>query len=132
MNYPNTVAGTFVSRPNRFIAKVMINGIEETVHVKNTGRCRELLIPGATVILTRSDNPNRKTQYDLIAVYKGDTLINMDSQAPNAAAAELLRQLYPTAVIRAEQFCGSSRFDFALDTPEGRTYVEVKDRKSVV
>jgi sugar fermentation stimulation protein A len=126
MNYPNTVAGTFVSRPNRFIAKVMINGEEETVHVKNTGRCRELLFPGATVILTRSDNPNRKTQYDLIAVYKGDTLINMDSQAPNAAARELLQRLYPQATVRAEQRYGSSRFDFALDLPSGTMFVEVK------
>jgi sugar fermentation stimulation protein A len=126
MNYPNTVAGTFVSRPNRFIAKVMINGEEETVHVKNTGRCRELLLPGATVILTRSDNPNRKTQYDLIAVYKGDTLINMDSQAPNAAARELLQRLYPLATVRAEQRYGSSRFDFALDLPSGTMFVEVK------
>lgn len=126
MNYPNTQAGIFLSRPNRFIAKVLVHDREETVHVKNTGRCRELLLPGATVILTRSDNPARKTQYDLIAVYKGDTLINMDSQAPNAAAAELLHRLYPEAVIRPEQFYGDSRFDFALDTPEGRRYVEVK------
>ena len=126
MNYPNTVAGTFVSRPNRFIAKVIVEGQEETVHVKNTGRCRELLIPGATVILTRSDNPKRKTLYDLIAVYKGETLINMDSQAPNAAARELLQRLYPQARVRAEQFYGASRFDFALNTPEGKTFVEVK------
>ena len=126
MKYPNTVAGTFVSRPNRFIAKVIVNGAEETVHVKNTGRCRELLIPGARVILTRSDNPKRKTAYDLIAVYKGETLINMDSQAPNAAAAELLARLYPDAAVRPEQFYGGSRFDFALDSPEGRTFVEVK------
>lgn len=126
MNYSNTVAGTFVSRPNRFIAKVIINGVEETVHVKNTGRCRELLIPGVSVILTRSDNPKRKTQYDLIAVYKGDTLINMDSQAPNAAARELFMRLYPEASVRSEQTYGTSRFDFALDTPDGRTFVEVK------
>lgn len=126
MTYNNTVAGTFVSRPNRFIAKVIINGVEETVHVKNTGRCRELLTPGAAVVLTRADNPHRKTRYDLIAVYKGDTLINMDSQAPNAAAGELLQRLYPEAVIRAEQRYGGSRFDFALDIPTGRMYVEVK------
>jgi len=126
MKYDNTLAGTFVSRPNRFIARVMIHGREETVHVKNTGRCRELLVPGASVILTRSDNSNRKTLYDLIAVYKGERLINMDSQAPNAAAAELLGRLYPGWTLRAERTYGGSRFDFCLERDGERRFVEVK------
>jgi len=103
-----------------------VDGITETVHVKNTGRCRELLVPGAKVVLSVSDNPARKTKCDLIAVYKGELLINMDSQAPNAAAGELLRRLYPDCRVIPEQKCGSSRFDFAVDGPEGRRWVEVK------
>ena len=83
MTYPNIVFGKFLSRPNRFVAEVEIDGQPITVHVKNTGRCRELLVPGTTVWLTKSDNPNRKTAYDLIGVQKGDRAINMDSQAPN-------------------------------------------------
>lgn len=79
MHYPNVCPGRFLARPNRFIAQVEIDGQEETVHVKNTGRCKELLVPGCTVYLTRSDNPARKTKYDLVAVQKGDLLINMDS-----------------------------------------------------
>ena len=91
MVYQNIVAGRFVDRPNRFIAHVEINGVVETVHVKNTGRCRELLLPGVRVILEVAANPDRKTKYDLIAVYKqGFGLINMDSQAPNKVVAEWL------------------------------------------
>ena len=86
MRYANMVPGIFRKRPNRFIAHVEIGGAEQVVHVKNTGRCRELLVPGALVWCQHSDNPARKTQYDLIAVQKGERLINMDSQAPNAAA----------------------------------------------
>lgn len=92
MHYPNITAGTFLSRPNRFIAQVEIAGKEETCHVKNTGRCRELLVPGAAVYLTASDNPKRKTKYDLVAVEKGSRLINMDSQAPNKVVQEWLEQ----------------------------------------
>ena len=88
MHYPNMIPGRFLSRPNRFIAHVEIDGKEEIVHVKNTGRCRELLTPGARVWCQRSSNPSRKTAYDLIAVEKGTRLINMDSQAPNAAAKQ--------------------------------------------
>ena len=89
MNYSNIVRAEFVSRPNRFIAYVDIDGKRERVHVKNTGRCRELLIPGVEVILEHSDNPERKTAYDLIAVYKeGLGLINIDSQAPNRVVGE--------------------------------------------
>ena len=93
MRYKNILKGAFIERPNRFIARVEIEGKVETVHVKNTGRCKELLIPGVEVILEKSDNPARKTAYDLIAVYKaGLGLINIDSQAPNKAAAEYLRR----------------------------------------
>ena len=127
MKYHNTKNGIFLARPNRFIAHVEVEGRAEVCHVKNTGRCRELLTPGVPVVLSRAENPARKTKYDLIAVYKdGHHLINMDSQAPNAAAAELLARLYPGVAVRAEQRWGSSRFDFALDFPEGRAWLEVK------
>ena len=93
MHYKNTIPAIFHSRPNRFIAHVFVDGVLETVHVKNTGRCKELLVPGATVILEVSDNPARKTKYDLIAVYKeGLGLVNMDSQAPNKVVGEWLRE----------------------------------------
>ena len=88
VQYGKTVRGTFLSRPNRFIADVEVDGKVETVHVKNTGRCREILIPGTTVVLEDSGNPSRKTRYDLIAAYKGDNLINIDSQSPNRAFVE--------------------------------------------
>ena len=127
MRYKTVVTGVFHSRPNRFIALVDVGGREEVCHVKNTGRCRELLLPGAQVVLSVSDNPARKTKYDLVAVWKeGTGLVNMDSQAPNAAAAELLPRLVPGAVIRAEQRCGLSRFDFSLETEQGVGYLEVK------
>ncbi|MBR2310131.1 MAG: DNA/RNA nuclease SfsA [Oscillospiraceae bacterium] len=128
MRYCNMIPGTFLSRPNRFIAQVSINGQEETVHVKNTGRCRELLPAGAEVWCQRSDNPNRKTKYDLITVRKGSRLINMDSQAPNAAAKEWLLSggLGPVSNLRPETTHGDSRFDFSF-TLEGRTcFLEVK------
>ena len=87
MRYPQVTSGRFLARPNRFIALVDVEGQETVCHVKNTGRCRELLTPGAKVILARAANPSRKTAYDLVAVYKGAMLINMDSQAPNQVAA---------------------------------------------
>lgn len=129
------VKARFLSRPNRFIALVDIGGETVTVHVKNTGRCRELLPEGATVYLAAAENPARKTPYDLVAVEKiradGSTLlINMDSQAPNDIAAEYLpvSGLFgDTATYRREVTCGTSRFDFAIDTPDGKaTYLEVK------
>ena len=92
MRYGNIETGIFIKRPNRFIAHVEIQGKEEICHVKNTGRCRELLIPGTTVFVNRSSNPARKTKYDLIGVKKGERLINMDSQAPNQAVEEWLLQ----------------------------------------
>jgi len=128
MRYLDMIPGIFLSRPNRFIAKVIINGIEETVHVKNTGRCRELLPAGAEVWCQKSHNPNRKTKYDLITVRKGQRLINMDSQAPNLAAGEWLRKggLGNAKNIRAETTHGDSRFDFSFTLEEKQCFLEVK------
>ena len=128
MRYDNMVPGIFLDRPNRFIAHVRIGGKTETVHVKNTGRCRELLPPGAEVWCQRSGNPARKTGYDLSTVHKGSRLINMDSQAPNAAAREWLASggLGRIEALRPETFHGDSRFDFSF-TKDGRPcFLEVK------
>ena len=128
MHYSNMVPGIFRARPNRFIAHVEIDGREEIVHVKNTGRCRELLVPGAQVWCQKSTNPNRKTKYDLIAVRKGSRLINMDSQAPNTAVREWLEQggLGEIQDLKAESFHGDSRFDFAFLKDGKRCFLEVK------
>lgn len=129
MRYENIVTGIFVDRPNRFIANVMIGGKSEVCHVKNTGRCRELLTPGAEVYLEVVQNPARKTKYDLISVKKGNLLINMDSQAPNIAVGEWLRagNLFSDALlIKPEKKYGSSRFDFYIETPERKIFMEVK------
>lgn len=128
MYYSNMIPGVFLSRPNRFIAKIEIDGITETVHVKNTGRCRELLPAGAAVWCQKSGNPNRKTQYDLITVRKGDRLINMDSQAPNIAAGEWLRSggLGALQAVRAETVHGDSRFDFSFTLDGTPCFLEVK------
>ncbi len=133
MKYKKTVQGTFLSRPNRFIAKVIINGVEETVHVKNTGRCRELLVPEARVYLYESDNPNRKTKYDLIAVEKvtdrGVLLINTDSQIPNDVTYEWLKSgalFSPDAVIKREYTYKKSRFDFYIEDKGKKIFLEVK------
>lgn len=128
MKYGKMVKGTFLSRPNRFIAKIEIAGKEETVHVKNTGRCRELLPPGAEVWCQVSNNPNRKTKYDLITVRKGDRLINMDSQAPNAAAKEWLLSgdLGQVEDLKPETFHGDSRFDFSFTLDGKPCLMEVK------
>ena len=129
MEYESITPGIFLSRPNRFIARVEIEGREETVHVKNTGRCRELLIPGAAVWLTESGNPARKTRYDLVAVQKGSLLINLDSQAPNKVFAEWARagQFRPgLTLLRPETRWGNSRFDFYWESSKSRGFVEVK------
>lgn len=128
MTYKNMVPGRFLSRPNRFVAHVEIEGNVEIVHVKNTGRCRELLPEGAQVWCEKSDNPNRKTKYDLICVQKGDRLINMDSQAPNMAAGEWLRSggLGAVTDVRAEVKFENSRFDFAFQKDGKPCYMEVK------
>ena len=129
MRYSNIQKGIFLSRPNRFIARVMIEGREETVHVKNTGRCKELLKSGASVWLEKSDNPNRKTVYDLVVVQKGALLVNMDSQAPNkvfgewAAAGHFVEGL---TLLRPETTWGGSRFDFYWEAGERKGFVEVK------
>ena len=126
MNYPHIVTGTFEKRPNRFIAQVWINDILETVHVKNTGRCKELLLPGSKVILEASDNPNRKTKYDLIAVYKeGLGLVNIDSQAPNKVAYEWL-QTQGYDYIKPEYKYGNSRVDFYMEKGGAKYLMEVK------
>ncbi len=125
MTYSNCTAGNFLSRPNRFIAHVEIEGRQEVCHVKNTGRCRELLLPGATVFLHAPGTPNRKTKYDLIAVKKGNQIINMDAQAPNQIAAEWLSTLSFSRVQREVPFL-SSRFDFYLEKGEKRIFAEVK------
>lgn len=127
MKYDNTVSGIFISRPNRFIAHININGEPQVCHVKNTGRCRELLTEGATVYLQKASNPLRKTGYDLIAVQKGDLLINMDSAAPNKAAAEYLRKHFgDKALIKPEKTYGASRIDFYVETAAEKWLIEVK------
>ena len=128
MRYENMTPGIFLARPNRFIAHVQIDGQTEVVHVKNTGRCRELLVPGCTVYCQRSGNPNRKTKFDLIAVRKGDRLINMDSQAPNQAAGEWLASggLGEISELRPEVKQGDSRFDFSFVKDGKRCFLEVK------
>lgn len=129
MKYKNTEAAIFIDRPNRFIAHVTLNGQTETVHVKNTGRCKELLVPGAEVILERSSNPARKTKYDIICVNKAGRLINMDSQVPNKAAAEWLRKgaFFPEEVqVYTERTYGNSRFDIYVESSRRKAFIEVK------
>ena len=127
MRYENVVQGRFLSRPNRFIALVELDGAETVCHVKNTGRCRELLVPGAEVYLVPGVTPGRRTPYDLVAVNKGGRLINMDAQAPNQAFAEFARTFDPQAEsIRPEFRFGESRLDFCLTRPDGLHLVEVK------
>lgn len=129
MRYKNIREGRFVSRPNRFIARVEIDGQEEICHVKNTGRCRELLVPGASVFLEKSDKKERKTAYDLIAVRKGDRLINMDSQIPNKAALEWVKAgyLFPEEVqVTPEKTYGNSRFDLYACSDRRKAFIEVK------
>jgi sugar fermentation stimulation protein A len=128
MEYANMRPGKFLARPNRFIAHVEIDGSVQVCHVKNTGRCKELLVPGCTVWCQESDKPERKTKFDLIAVQKGDRLINMDSQAPNAAAKEWLSGggLGEIENLRAEVFQGDSRFDFAFRKDGTQCFLEVK------
>lgn len=130
MRYKNIVKGTFIDRPNRFIANVDIDGVPTVCHVKNTGRCRELLIPGAEVFLEKSDNPERKTLYDLIAVYKGDMLFNIDSQAPNKVFGEWLSSgascFDNITCIKPECKYGNSRFDFYVEADDQKTFIEVK------
>lgn len=128
MKYGYVADAVFLQRPNRFIAQVLLHGQEETVHVKNTGRCKELLVPGAKVYLEKGKNPARKTAWDLIAVEKGDRLINMDSQLPNKVAEEWLAQggFGHFSQLFREQTWGASRLDFCLKDSHRTKYVEVK------
>lgn len=129
MQYQTVKKGIFLARPNRFIAHVEVDGATQVVHVKNTGRCRELLVPGASVYLEQSANPARKTKYDLIAVEKGELLINMDAQAPNRVFREWAEQgafLPGLTQLRPETTWGNSRFDFYWEAGGRRGFVEVK------
>lgn len=129
MTYPSVLPATFVSRPNRFVAQVLVDGTPVSVHVKNTGRCRELLRPGVRVWLTPGTTPGRKTPYDLIAVEKGERLINMDAQAPNQVFGEWARAghfLPDLTLLQPEHRYGDSRFDFYWETPTRKGFVEVK------
>ncbi|MBR1863399.1 MAG: DNA/RNA nuclease SfsA [Ruminococcus sp.] len=141
MRYENICRGIFQSRPNRFIAEVLIDGRTEICHVKNTGRCRELLVRGAEVFLVRSNSPGRRTAYDLVAVMKGERLINIDSQAPNKAVMEWLlteRPFGDDMEPYPEKTFGGSRFDFMLKSnkTDRVMYLEVKgctlEREGVV
>ncbi len=126
MRYREIIEGRFIDRPNRFIAHVLINGVEETVHVKNTGRCRELLLPDAEVRLAVSDNPNRKTKYDLVAVYKEKLgWVNIDSQAPNKVVQEWL-ETQDYTLVKPEYVYGDSRIDFYMVKDQQEYLMEVK------
>lgn len=132
MKYKHITKGIFIERPNRFIARCEVEGEVKTVHVKNTGRCKELLIPGAPVYLEIPSNPLRKTQYSLIGVEKGEMLINIDSSAPNKVAGEALLQglrlpgMGPIKLVRQEVTFSSSRFDFYLEDGTHKAFMEVK------
>ncbi len=134
MKYEQVTKAIFLERPNRFVAYCEVEGTTHKVHVKNTGRCKELLVPGVVVYLEESQNPNRKTKYSLIAVEKGNLLINMDSQAPNQVVEEALRMeniklpgiVGPFICIKREKTYGQSRFDFYLETEKEKIFIEVK------
>ncbi len=129
MQYSDIHKAVFLERPNRFIAHCTVDGMLETVHVKNTGRCRELLVPGATVYLEKSSNPNRKTAYDLVTVETPFGLVNMDAAAPNQVAGELLRTgaiLSSPTLVQPEVRFGASRLDFYAENDRQRLFVEVK------
>lgn len=129
MKYEHVVPGVFEERPNRFIARVRVAGKTEICHVKNTGRLAELLLPGARVYLQKAQNPQRKTGFDLISVYKGDRLVNIDSSAPNKVFREWLCQKQPFGPLQAikpEVKYGASRLDFYFEAAQGRFYAEVK------
>ncbi len=131
MKYTSIKVGTFIKRPNRFLAHVIIDGKEEIVHVKNTGRCRELLQEGATIILEKAAKEDRKTKYSLISVYKGDVLVNIDSQVPNAVVyegilEEKVKELSNVTKLSREVSYGNSRFDLYFERDERKGFIEVK------
>ncbi len=131
MNYTTIKPAVFISRPNRFISHVLVDGRVEVVHVKNTGRCREILQEGTTVILEEASNTNRKTKYSLIAAYKGDVLINIDSQIPNMVVYEALKnekikEFQQITKLSREVTYGNSRFDLYFESGEQKGFIEVK------
>jgi len=131
MKYDNVIEAKFIKRPNRFIAHVLVDGKEEIVHVRNTGRNREILVEGTKVILEKSKNPDRKTAYSLIAAYKGDMLINIDSQIPNAVVFEgiinnKISALQNVNNIKREVTYGNSRFDIYFEKENSKGFIEVK------
>lgn len=131
MKYNNIYEGIFLERPNRFIANVLIDGKKEKVHVKNTGRCKEILIKGTKVYLEKSNNPNRKTKYSLISAYKGNQLINIDSQVPNkvvfdAVQSNKIEGLNNIKVLKREVTFGNSRFDLYFEKDNEKGFIEVK------
>jgi len=129
MKYDNIKEARFISRPNRFIANIEINGEQQVCHVKNTGRCKELLIPNAEIYVQEFDNSNRKTKYDLISVYKGSRLVNIDSQVPNKVFMEWLKagnMFDSISVVKAESLYKNSRFDFYIEADGKKIFAEVK------
>lgn len=129
MKYENISKARFIRRPNRFIAHILHEGEEKICHVKNTGRCKELLMPGAEILVQRASNPARKTPFDLISVFKGARLINMDAVAPNTVFGEFLRGGglgFTPDRVRAECVHGESRFDFYFEHGGKRAFAEVK------
>ena len=129
MKYKKIEEAVFISRPNRFVANILIHGNVEFCHVKNTGRCKELLIPGVPIYVEVHEDPKRKTKYSVIAVRKGDLLINMDSQAPNKVVKEWLLEKEPfgkLTLLKPETTFGDSRFDFYLETENRKIFMEVK------
>ncbi|MCQ2071024.1 MAG: DNA/RNA nuclease SfsA [archaeon] len=126
MRYGKTVTAVFSDRPNRFIAHCILDGETVVCHVKNTGRCAELLLKGVKVVLSVSDNPKRSTGYDLVAVYKGDRLVNIDSQAPNMVVRESFGRIMEHDRLVPEYTLGESRFDFYAEKDDRRILVEVK------
>jgi sugar fermentation stimulation protein len=129
MKYENIVPGIFLNRPNRFIAEVIIGDKIEKAHIKNTGRCKELFLEGARVIMQRASNPKRTTKYDLIAVWKGKRLINVDSQAPNKVFLEYLQSgkyIENITLLKPEAKFGTSRFDFYIEAGRRKIFLEIK------
>lgn len=131
MTYNNIYPGIFIERLNRFVAKVVVENETQLVHVKNTGRCKELLLEGAKIYLEKSDNPNRKTKFSLISVYKGNTLVNMDSQVPNdviyqGILNQKIKGFDDLTFLKREQTYGRSRFDMYYETKDSKGYIEVK------
>jgi sugar fermentation stimulation protein A len=131
MKYNNIIKGKFINRPNRFLANVLLNDKIELVHVKNTGRCKEILTKGTTVILEKSNNPNRKTKYSLIGAYKNDVIINIDSQAPNqvvydAIIQNKIQEFTDISFLKREVCYNNSRFDLYFEKNSKKGFIEVK------